>query len=263
MRISISGKGGSGKSTLVTLLSLEMRDRGYRPLVIDSDESNMVLFRMLGFSQPPAPLVALAGGRQMVRELMPPKYAPARDQPTTNVLAQETISSNEIPPDNIVEKNNLRLVVVGKILQPMEGCACPMGVLGKEFLAKLKLEKNEIAIADMEAGIEHFGRGFEASIDCVLIAVEPSFESVTLAEKVKYLATGTGVKTIGAILNKVPSVKIGAKMKARLEQKDIPVITTIPFDPDIFNACLEGLPLSKGKVSGALREISDFLISGS
>jgi CO dehydrogenase maturation factor len=72
MKISISGKGGSGKSTVTTLLAMELRDRGYRPLIVDADESNTVLYRLLGLGRPPQPLVALAGGRQMVRQLMPP-----------------------------------------------------------------------------------------------------------------------------------------------------------------------------------------------
>ena len=47
----------------------------------------------------------------------------------------------------------------------------------------------------MEAGVEHFGRGIETSIDTVLAMVEPSLESVELAAKVKSLAAGAGVKT--------------------------------------------------------------------
>jgi len=43
-----------------------------------------------------------------------------------------------------------------------------MGVLSREFLRKLSLSRDEIAIVDMEAGVEHFGRGVETSIDNVL-----------------------------------------------------------------------------------------------
>jgi CO dehydrogenase maturation factor len=38
MKISVCGKGGSGKST-IALLANEARARGYRVLVVDSDES--------------------------------------------------------------------------------------------------------------------------------------------------------------------------------------------------------------------------------
>jgi CO dehydrogenase maturation factor len=46
-------------------------------------------------------------------------------------------------------------VSIGKILQSLEGCACPMGVLSREFLKKLYLNENTVAVVDMEAGVEH------------------------------------------------------------------------------------------------------------
>lgn len=261
MRISVSGKGGSGKSTIVTLLANEMRDRGYHPLVVDSDESNSMLYRMLGFHQPPLPLLELAGGRKMVRELMPPKYAPGQSTPGTHILTRDKIRLDDIPRQNMAEKDNIRLVVVGKILQPLEGCACPMGVLGRELLGKLQLKEDDIIIADMEAGIEHFGRGVETSIDSVLIAVEPSFESIILAEKIKHLATGVGINNISAVLNKIDSDNLALKLSRELTKRGVAVAGAIPYDADIFEACLEGQPLAKGKTAEEVGKIADFLLS--
>lgn len=63
MKISVCGKGGSGKSALVTLLAKQALDRNIKALVVDSDESNSGLFRMLGFEKPPVPLMELIGGK--------------------------------------------------------------------------------------------------------------------------------------------------------------------------------------------------------
>lgn len=262
MKISISGKGGSGKSTVTTLLALEFRDRGYRPIIVDSDESNSVLFRMLGMERPPQPLVALAGGRQMVRELMPPGYKPGEPEGNTNVLTRAEITLAGLPQANVAEKDNLRLVVVGKITEPLEGCACPMGVLGREFLSKLLLEDDEIAIADMEAGLEHFGRGVESGLDTVLAVVEPSFESVSLAERIRHLASGIGIQRVWAILNKVNSETVSTKLLLELKQRDIKVIGSIPYDEAVFEACLEGRALSKspGKLSEGLNGITSIIL---
>ena len=260
MKISICGKGGSGKSTVVTLLALEARDRGYQPVVVDTDESNIVLYRMLGFTQPPVPLVDLAGGKKMVRKLMPPKYAPKEPGLDTNVLSREKLSLADIPTPNIVEKDGIRLITIGKILQPLEGCACPMGVLGREFLGKLQLESGEIAIVDTEAGIEHFGRGMETSIDSVLIVVEPSLESVTLAERVKQMASGIGLDRVWAVLNKANSDELVSKLTAQLTKRSVAVIASIPYDEEIFNACLDGRPLTKGKTASEIKKLFDFII---
>jgi CO dehydrogenase maturation factor len=93
-----------------------------------------------------------------------------------------------------MRSDNLVLVSIGKILQSLEGCACPMGVLSREFLKKLHLGTKEAAFIDMEAGVEHFGRGIETSIDGVLVVVEPSMESLELAARIKTLAGEAGVK---------------------------------------------------------------------
>ena len=70
MKISVCGKGGSGKSTIVALLAAEAHSRGYRVLVVDSDESNSGLFRILGFNEPPVPLMELVGGKKKVISTM-------------------------------------------------------------------------------------------------------------------------------------------------------------------------------------------------
>jgi CO dehydrogenase maturation factor len=68
MKISVCGKGGSGKSTIVTLLANEARAGGYRVPVVDSDESNSGLFLMLGFDHAPVPLMELVGGKKSPKQ---------------------------------------------------------------------------------------------------------------------------------------------------------------------------------------------------
>ncbi|MEW6681063.1 MAG: P-loop NTPase, partial [bacterium] len=186
-KISVCGKGGSGKSIITTLLANGIKEQGYRVLVVDSDESNSGLYRMLGFSYPPTPLLELAGGKKSVKRAMKSKFSEGREEPEINVLAQKRIRMDEIPAQYIISSNNISLVNIGKILQFLEGCACPMGVLSREFLSRLSLDDKEIAIVDMEAGVEHFGRGVEEGIDSLLIVTEASFESLYLAEKIAHL----------------------------------------------------------------------------
>ena len=68
IKISVCGKGGSGKSTLVSLLANAAQARGLTTLVVDSDESNSGLFRILGFDKPPTPLMTLVGGKKGIKE---------------------------------------------------------------------------------------------------------------------------------------------------------------------------------------------------
>ncbi len=260
MKVSVCGKGGSGKSTIVTLLAEEARSRGYKVLVVDSDESNAGLFRILGFNQPPVPLMEIVGGKKkIVSTLRDPSSSDIA--PKAMVLTQDSIAIEDIPAENMVERDNLKLVSVGKILQALEGCACPFGVLSREFLKRLDEGDNGLVIVDMEAGVEHFGRGVEESVDAVLIVVEPSFESLELAGRISSLATGTGIKTVYAILNKVPSDDIASKLEDALAKRAIHVIGCIHHDSELFVSGLEGRALRTVRAAEEIRGVLDSVIS--
>jgi CO dehydrogenase maturation factor len=119
------------------------------------------------------------------------------------------------------EKDRIGLVCIGKILQSLEGCACPIGALSREFLKRLSLQEDEVVLVDMEAGVEHFGRGVETSVDSVLIVTEPSFDSLELTEKINTLATEVGIESAWAILNKITSEEIALRLRGKLEEKGI------------------------------------------
>lgn len=251
MKISVCGKGGSGKSTIVALLANEARARGYHVLVVDSDESNSGLFRMFGFYHAPVPLMELVGGKGSLRQKI--------GQP--NVLSETSIKTSQIPTEYSLRKDGLMLVSIGKILQSLEGCACPMGVLSREFLKKLILQENELVIVDMEAGVEHFGRGVDTSIDSVLIVVEPPLESVNMGQKICDLASGIGIKNVWIILNKVPSEEIAASLKKELQERDIEVIGCINLDNDVFTSSIEGKIPSNGIAVREIKDIMDNILS--
>jgi len=251
MKISVCGKGGSGKSTVVALLANEARAKGYRVLVVDSDESNSGLFRMLGFDHPPVPLMELVGGKKSLQRKM--------GQPS--VLAENRIVLEDLPPQYLVQKDGLMLVSIGKILQSLEGCACPMGVLSREFLKKLALAEDELAIVDMEAGVEHFGRGVETSIDSVLIVVEPPLESVNVGQKIHDLASGIGISNVWAVLNKVPSGDIATRLKTELQERQIEVVGCIYFDADIFSSSIDGRMPVKGVAVQEIKEVLNRILA--
>ena len=251
MKLSVCGKGGSGKSTIVTLLANEAQARGYRVLVVDSDESNSGLFRMLGFDHPPVPLMELVGGKESLKQKL--------GQP--NVLAETQIATKHIPEQHLLKRNGLRLVAIGKIMQSLEGCACPMGVLSREFLKKLTLEEDELAVVDMEAGVEHFGRGVETSIDSILVVVEPPLESLDVAQKIHHLASGIGIKNVWAILNKLPSDEIGNRLQTELHRRNIPVVGGIHFDPEIFSLSIEGRVPTNGIAMEEIKDVLDLILA--
>jgi len=251
-KIVISGKGGVGKSTITTLMSNVMKEEGYKVLVIDADESNPGLYRMFGFKKQPKPLMKLLD-----------RFSIGEEKSTKSWLTQEKILIRDIPSEYILGSDGLKFLMVGKITDPFQGCACSMADLIRYFVGNLALkdEDKEIVLIDTEAGIESFGRGVERSVDTVLVIVEPSFESIALAEKIGYMADGIGVNRVRAIPNKVPSEKIKMRILGELGKRKVSCIGTVYFDSQVSEAGFEGNPLTDSSAKNDVRNIVRMLLN--
>lgn len=104
MKISVCGKGGSGKSTVVTLLAKQALRKNLEVLVVDADDSNAGMARMLGFDSHPLPLMELVGGKAQIKKRMGGQ----------SLLNREKIQTGEFAPDFIRRRNGLMLVGNGR-----------------------------------------------------------------------------------------------------------------------------------------------------
>lgn len=231
MKIMICGKGGSGKSTISTLISRALSARGYGILLVDGDESNVGLHRLLG-GEEPVVFMDSFGGKKGFRK----KMNSAFPKGNTDVIFAQNTKIDEIPKECITDVDGIKLLAVGKIHDPGEGCACPIGSLSKTVLSKLNISENEFVIIDAEAGIEHFGRGIDAMCDMILGVVDPTFESFMLAKKMEDMARKAG-KEISFVMNKVDE-RVEASMNKNIDQDK--VVARIPLSNEIFMDSLEG-----------------------
>ncbi|MFC1861838.1 P-loop NTPase [Chloroflexota bacterium] len=251
-KIAVCGKGGTGKSTVVTLMANVLKEEGYTVLVIDTDESNPGLFRMFGFNKQPTPLMLLLD-----------RFSLGETKPEAGWLGRDEILIQDIPSEYVLENGNLKFLMVGKIDDPFQGCACSMADVTRDFTGKLLIRDKEVVLIDMEAGIESFGRGVERSVDTVLVIVEPSFESLALAEKIGYMAEGIGVNRVRAILNKVPSEGIEEKIIEKLKEKSIKFVGTVYYDVRVSEAGFEGKVPGDSKAKEEMRKIARRLLDES
>lgn len=260
MKICICGKGGSGKSTIVKLMADAFNKQGNNVTVLDSDESNTSLFWMLGFEVPPHPLMESLGGKKKVQEEMLVRFSRGEKEPKMSIWKGERISNDSIPSEYVAQKGNLRLITTGKIHQSLEGCACPMGVVTREFLKKFELGPDEVMLVDMDAGIEHFGRGIETSVDAVVSVVEPSLESVSMAAKIKELTRSAGASFKGAVLNKIGSPDQKTTLYEKLNDVGVPILGIIQYHDGIVAGYLEGRALNVLEASAEMEGIVKTLL---
>jgi len=249
-KVAICGKGGTGKSTITALLTIALQKLVTSILVLDMDESNQGLYRMLGFTSQPKSLVSLLE-----------RFTSSKEKLEVEWLKQNEISLESIPGEYILELNNLKFMMAGKIDDPFQGCACSIADLARDFIEKLIVKDTEIVLIDMEAGIESFGRGVERGVDTALIIVEPSFESLALTEKISYMADGIGINKVRAILNRIPSAEIETDILNNLAEKNITAIGKVYLDDQIAKANWEGKPLPPNlKAKSEINKIAQILL---
>jgi CO dehydrogenase maturation factor len=236
-KVLFCGKGGSGKSTLLALLALYLsEDRDV--LVVDADESNPGLARMMGLDAPRQTLMENLGGKSAFRRSMGKKMA---DFEKKDLLGGALRSISALPSSASSRKGRLTLASVGKIEHTHEGCACPMGILARTFIGGISIESDQWVLIDTEAGVEHFGRGILEGADALVAVADPSFDAVMLIGKIKAMADESG-KRLRVVLNKTDG-DTEPLMQALLEDRGVRIAAVLPLSRDITAGNLRALPL--------------------
>jgi CO dehydrogenase maturation factor len=236
-KILFCGKGGSGKSTLLALLALYLSEH-HDVLVVDADESNPGLARMMGLDAPRQTLMENLGGKTAFRRSMGKKTAAFEEK---NLLGSALRSIAALPASASSRQGRLTLVSVGKIEHTHEGCACPMGVLARTFIGGISIQPDQWVLIDTEAGVEHFGRGVLEGVDAVVAVADPSFDAIMLIGKIKSMADEGG-KRLCIVLNKTDS-DTESRMRTLLEGRGRRFATAFPQSREVTTRNLRALPL--------------------
>ena len=220
-----------------------LRDEQYRVVALDGDASNPggLARLMFGVAEGPKPLIDFFGGRAKVE-------CPV-DNPTslTRVgdgipITEKKMDLAEIPAEYILEQDGIVLLQVGKIEKSCEGCHGPMSKVTRDFI----LQGEQVLIIDVEAGIEHFGRGVEQHVDLVLVVADPTFESLLIAEKVTRLCREMGKKGVWTIVNKIQSEEMRLFMLDQLKKRDAVPLGVVRYDAETAKRALMGIGVGEG-----------------
>ena len=123
---------------------------------------------------------------------------------------------------------------MGRIKRGGTGCYCSEGALLQALVSHLLLQRKEVIILDMEAGIEHLSRGTTKAVDMLIIVVEPGRRSLETAATIRQLAQDLGLRNIAIVGNKIRNEADKEFIIANLPGVDI--IGFINYDPAINDA---------------------------
>ena len=230
MKIAVTGKGGVGKTTLSSTLCRLYAEEGRTVLAADVDpDANLGL--ALGFSEEEVnAIVPISKMRKLVEE--------RTGANELNKFFKLNPQVEDIPDTYAKEINGVKLLVMGTVETGGSGCVCPEHVMLKALISNLVFRKDDVVVMDMEAGLEHLGRGTASCMDQFIVVIEPGARSIQTYGKVKELAADLGITRVRVVANKVRDAHDEEYIKARIPEEDL--LGFIHYNAEVIDADRSG-----------------------
>jgi len=232
MKIAISGKGGVGKTTLAGVMARILAAGGKKVLAIDADPDSNLASAIGLDKETLAKLSPIASMTSLIEERTGAKKG------TFGAMLKLNPKVDDLPDEMGVVYQGVKLLLLGCIPQGGGGCFCPENVLLKNLVRHLLVKREEALIIDMEAGLEHLGRGSTGQVDALIIVVEPGQRAINTAKQIKKLGEDLNIKQIMIVGNKVTSDQDRKMIEESLS--DFPVLGHMSFNPMVLQADREG-----------------------
>jgi CO dehydrogenase maturation factor len=233
MKIAVTGKGGVGKTTFSAILSCLFASDGRRVIAVDADpDANLA--QALGIKPDDIKKIKpVADMTDLIEERTGAKPG------STGEIFKLNPKVDDLPEGIGYKLNGITLLVMGKSKPAASGCYCPENVFLRRLLKHLVLERDEVVIVDMEAGIEHLTRGTAEAVDAFIVVVEPGQRSIQTANTIKDMAKGLGVKRVFAVANKVRNDADMSFVRENL--KNTVLLGALAFSQSLMDADIRGI----------------------
>ena len=230
MKIAVTGKGGVGKTTFDATLARLYAAQGRKVLAADVDpDANLGL--ALGFDEETLDsIIPISRMRKLVEE--------RTGANSENQFYRLNPKVDDIPDTYGKVCNGVKLLVLGTVETGGGGCVCPEHVMLKRIINNMVLHRDDVVIMDMEAGLEHLGRGTTESVDQFIVVIEPGARSIQTYKNVKRLASDLGVKQVRVVANKVRNEEDEAFVKSKIPEEDL--LGFIHYNTEVMDADRQG-----------------------
>lgn len=219
--IAIAGKGGTGKTTISSLIIRNLLKQGKTPVFAVDADANVNLNEQLG--------VEVEKTIGEVREDMKQRVG-IEDMPAG--MTKEQYMEYELQ-DSLIESEGFDLLVMGRPEGP--GCYCYANNLLRRYMEVLAKNYPYVVI-DNEAGMEHLSRRTTQKIDLLLVVSEPNPISIMTAARIRDLAWDLkiDVRKVGLVVNRVDG-ELSEVLKDEAEKYGLELAGIIPADNTVVD----------------------------
>ncbi len=226
IRIAVSGKGGTGKTTVAALLVHLLAKRGHHPILAIDADPNRCLGELLGVK----PSQTIGDLREELLE--------RRDNLPAGLSKPQYIQLKVRAA--MAEEEHYDLLTMGRPEGP--GCYCYVNSVLRSFMDTLS-EEYPYIVMDNEAGMEHLSRRTTNDLDVLFIIAIPSRLSIESAARVRDLADEMELD-IGAMRLVINRVQDPELVRPVAEEFGFSGFDTLPHDEALARAALSGTPLT-------------------
>lgn len=249
MKIAVSGKGGVGKTLVAGGLAYSFASKGLKTMAIDADPSpNLAL--TLGLPREEARnIVPISENKELIESKTSTGYSG---------IYHLSFSVDDVLRDFSVKTPfGVNLIVMGTVRSVGSGCTCPANAVVRALLRHLVVERDEVVILDMEAGVEHLGRGTARRVDTMLVVADANMKALETAKHIHNLAIRAGMNQVFLVGNKIGNKIQREAVRGFAEENGLTVLDLVPFDQNVVEAEMRGETPLKYMKSAAVRVIQD------
>lgn len=247
VKIAVSGKGGTGKTTLAGLLIANLLKQGRRPVLAIDADANATLHETLGV----VPDTTIGEFRETTRRNI--------DLIPTGV-PKETYLELKVQ-EAVTEGDGFDLLVMGR--PEGSGCYCYVNSVLRKYIDVLG-DNYPYVVMDNEAGMEHLARRTSKGTDILLICSDPTVRGIMTAGRISEMAgeEDMNVGRMYLVIGRVPegAGNLSPAVQEAIAKTGLELIGTVPYDAaidevDIAGGSFVGLPDD----SPALKAAADIL----